>query len=103
MSEPTKIFCWVNAGKGTDWQVVMAMAEDGTCLASHVSSSESFAKHDIGITSDWKHETYKKHCPDGYELVWVDDARPGNHPGLDAAYAKNQATGPMPNESEEKP
>lgn len=85
------IFCWVNSGRGTDWQVVMAMAEDGTCLASHVSSNEDWAKHDIGITSDWKHEDYRRHYPDGYELVWVDDAKPGNHSGLDAAYAKNQA------------
>ena len=86
-----KIFCWVNSGKGTDWQVVMALAEDGTHLASHVSSSEGFARHDIGLTSDWKHEAYKAHYPDGYELVWVDDARPGQCPGLDDAYAKNQA------------
>ena len=34
----SKIFCWVNSGKGSDWQVVIAMAEDGTSLASHVSS-----------------------------------------------------------------
>lgn len=86
-----KIFCWVNSGKGTDWQNVMAMAEDGTYLAGHLSSSEHFAKHDIGLTSDWKHDAYKKHYPDGYELVWVDDANPGNHAGLDEAYAKNQA------------
>lgn len=88
MSTP-KIYCWVNAGKNTDWQVVMALAEDGTSLASHVSSSEGFAKHDIGLTSDWKHDTYAKHYPGGYELEWVDD--PKNHAGLDAAYLKNQA------------
>ncbi len=89
-----KMFCWVNSGKGSDWQVVMALAEDGTFLASHVSSSDYFAKHDIGITSDWKHEAYKKHYPDGYELVWVDDATPGKCPGLDEAYARNQAMRP---------
>lgn len=87
-----KIYCWVNSGRGTDWQVVMAMAEDGHCLASHVSSCEAWAKHDIGYSSKWKHEAYAKHYPDGYELEWVDDAR--NHAGLDAAYAKNQAMRP---------
>lgn len=95
MSDKPKIYCWVNSGRGTEWQVVMAMAEDGHALASHCSSSEYFAKHDIGLTSDWKHDTYAKHYPDGYELVWVDDARPGECPGLDEAYAKNQALRPV--------
>lgn len=89
-----KIYCWVNSGMGTDFQVVLAMAEDGHVLASHCSSSETWAKHDIGILGDWKHDAYAKHYPDGYELVWVDDAVPGAHPGLDAAYAKNKALSP---------
>lgn len=84
-----KIFAWVNGGKGTDMQSVNAMAEDGHFLAGHMSSAEFWAKHDIGITSDWKHDLYKAHYPDGYELEWVEDAR--NHAGLQAAYAKNQA------------
>ena len=92
MSAPTKIYCWVNAGGGSDWQSVMAMGADGRCICSHVSSSESFAKHDIGVTSDWKHDLYKAAYPDGYELEWVVDARPGRHAGLDAAYAANQAS-----------
>lgn len=88
-----KIFCWINSGKGTDWNVVIAMAEDGTSLASHVSSSEPWAKHDIGITSDWKHEKYRDHYPDGFELVWV-EGDPREHEGLMAAYALNQANAP---------
>lgn len=84
-----KIYCWVNSGRGTDWQIVIAMAEDGTALASHCSSSEGWAKHDIGIGSDWKHDTYRKHYPEGFELEWVDDF--DGHPGLAAAYEKNQA------------
>lgn len=83
-----KIFCFINSGKGTDWQNVQALCEDGRCLAGHVSSNEGFARHDIGMTSDWKHDHYKKHCPDGYELVWVDD--PVGHVGLNEAYKKNQ-------------
>jgi hypothetical protein len=66
----------------------MAMAEDGHVLAGHCSSHELWAKHDIGLTSDWKHEQYKAHYPDGYEVEWVD--RPFDHEGLMAAYAKNQ-------------
>ncbi len=83
-----RIFCWVNSGKGTDWQIVMAMAEDGTCLASHCSSSDWWARRDI--TSPDKIAKYEAHYPDGCEVEWVDDATPGKHPGLDAAYALNQ-------------
>lgn len=89
-----KIYCFVNSGHGTDWQCGMAMAEDGTCLAEHVSSHVEWAKHDLGIGSDWKHDAYRAHYPDGYELVWLDEAelkQPGGHPGLMAAYALNQA------------
>ena len=66
----------------------MAICEDGYCLAVHVSSIEGWAKHDIGLTSDWKHEIYREHCPDGYELEWVD--KPKEHTGLMAAYELNQ-------------
>jgi hypothetical protein len=53
----------------------MAIAEDGNVLAKHLSSNTHWAKHDIGITSDWKHNYYKAHYPDGYELVWLDDVQ----------------------------
>lgn len=83
-----KIFCFVNSGRDTNWQIVIALCEDGHCLAQHLSSSEGFAKHDIGITSDCKHEKYKEHCPEGYELIWLDN--PESSVDLDAAYEKNQ-------------
>jgi hypothetical protein len=69
-------------------QYVMAIAEDGHCLAGHLSSSLGWAQHDIGITSDWKHENYAEHYPDGYELVWLDSPR--GHEGLMEAYRLNQ-------------
>lgn len=84
-----KIYVFINSGKGTDWIVGMAMAEDGTFIASHVSSHYQWFRHDMGLTSDWKHEHYKKQYPDGYELVEVEDPR--NHEGLQAAYKLNQA------------
>lgn len=52
--------------------IVSALAEDGTHLAGHCSSSEGWAKHDIGMNSEWKHEQYYKHYPDGFELVWLE-------------------------------
>ena len=42
----------------------------------------------MGLTSDWKHEGYDAHYPNGYELVWVED--PKNHEGLEQAYQLNQ-------------
>lgn len=83
-----KIFCFVNSGRNTQWQMVVALCEDGHCLAQHCSSSERWAKHDIGINSDWKHDNYKGHCPDGYELVWLDN--PSGIPEFEAACKKNE-------------
>lgn len=84
--EKKKIYCFINSGKGTDWQNVQALTEDGVFIAGHISSNEGYAKHDIGLTSDWKHEIYEKEYPEGYELEWVDD--PKNHEGILAAYEK---------------
>lgn len=66
------------------------ICEDGTGICSHFSSSIHFSKHDMGLTSNWKHDFYNKYCPDGYELEWVDD--PDNHAGWDAAVELNRAT-----------
>lgn len=83
-----KIFCFINSGRNTEFQNVVALCEDGHCLAGHLSSSEGWAKHDIGINSDWKHENYKNHCPEGYELVWLDD--PNGVPEFESACEKNK-------------
>lgn len=64
-----KIYCFI-AGRFGDDLRVMAVAEDRTLLASHVSSDESFAKLDIGFTSKNKHALYRQHYPKGYTLVW---------------------------------
>lgn len=53
--------------------VGQAVREDGTVLTGHISRSIDWAKHDLGLTSTWKHEIYQEKCPEGYELVWVDD------------------------------
>jgi hypothetical protein len=67
----SKIFCFINGGNSLGVQVC-ALSEDGNGLAGHLSSNEGWAKHDIGINSDWKHEKYKEKYPDGYELIWID-------------------------------
>lgn len=82
-----RIYLFVNSGKGTDWQEGAALSEDGEFLAGHISSSESFARHDMGFTSDWKHKHYAERYPDGFTLEWVDDAR--THEGVQAAHKKH--------------
>lgn len=55
--------------KSGDDVISSALAEDGHVLSGHLSSSYGFAKHDMRLSSNWKHEYYSKHYPDGYELV----------------------------------
>jgi hypothetical protein len=80
VSNKPKVFCFVNSGAGTDWQHVIAVAEDGEALAGHVSSSKAFAMHDI--TSEAKQGRFRAKYPDGCEVVWMDD--PCNHPDFPA-------------------
>ena len=68
-----KIFItWQSGGMRAGDVIGYALCEDGTNLASHLCSDEYYVPHDMGMgDSIWKHETYDKHYPDGYELVWV--------------------------------
>ena len=85
-----KIYCFINGGS-YGMLNVLALAEDGYCLAGHISSNEYWASHDIGINSDWKHNLYDKHYPDGYELVWLDD--PMSNVGFKEAAKRNEELG----------
>lgn len=67
----------------------VALSEDGTALASHCCSHEGYMKHDLGLTSDWKHEHYNAHHGvGGWVLEWVEDI--GSHEGLRGALRLNQ-------------
>ena len=70
-----KIFLWCAPCPtwGSESVIGYALAEDGTGLCNHLSSNVDFSKHDMGLTSDWHHDTYAKHYPDGFELEWIDD------------------------------
>lgn len=94
MSESTntgkpKIFAFSNVVGGGDGSA-LAMAEDGTVVGQHWCSNEAWVPHDLGVTSDWHHEEYKAHYPDGFEMEFVraDDVKA--HAGLTAAFALNQ-------------
>lgn len=87
-SKPT-IYGFLNGGSHEWWNVI-AIAEDGTELAAHTCSSSAYFKHDLGFDdSNWKHDKYDAHYPDGWKLEWVerDDIAAGAHPeGLKRAF-----------------
>jgi len=86
----TKIYltCFPN---GSGDVIGQAVREDGTVLAGHLSSDVTWAKHDLGLTGNWKHEIYQEKCPEGYELIWIDD--PHTDPRWQDVLAKNKAMG----------
>lgn len=70
------------------------IAEDGECLGGHGCSAEGYMPHDLGILEGSRpdrHETFREHYPDGYRMDFVPAADVQTHPGLEAAYQKNQA------------
>ena len=71
------------------------LAEDGTYLGGHLCSDEGYMPHDLGVEEGSRpdrHETFRKHYPNGYRMEFVPYEQVGKHPGLEAAYAKNQAS-----------
>lgn len=89
-SKPT-IYVFCNSCS-PQWHVAYALAEDGTGLASHVCSDHGWVIHDMGVSgSDWKHDLYNAHYPDGWAIEYVDvDDIPG-HAGLQLAIAAAKA------------
>ena len=88
---PTGTFSYgvIRDAEPTGDVVGYAICEDGRYLDSHVSSGVTWSKHDMGLTSDWKHEIYAEACPEGYELEWIDYENLDSHEGLQDAYALN--------------
>lgn len=83
-----KIYCFNNGGSN-GCLLAMAMAEDGHCLAQHICSNEGYMSHDLGITSNWKHENYNNHFGEGnWELIWI--SSPKDSVELMEAYKLNQ-------------
>lgn len=68
-----KIFCFNNTMPPARWFECLAIAEDGTLLASHLCSHPDFLYQDLGVyedTSPSKHkESYQVHYPDGYKMI----------------------------------
>lgn len=61
------VYAIEKAGLGDDW-LGLACIEGSGVLVTHSSSTLGWVQHDMGITSNWHHDTYDKFCPDGFEL-----------------------------------
>ena len=88
-----------NNGGSSGWYSAVLLAEDGTGMGSHCCSAEGYMKHDLGIlegTRPDRHESFKKHYPDGYRMEWVETevAREHGHPGLELAIKRNSEMAP---------
>ena len=85
-----KIYLYCVDGGMREGDVIgYALGEDGHGLASHLSSDEGWSKHDMGLTSNWKHDHYAEVYPGGYELEWVDNHDLDNHEGFKKALELN--------------
>lgn len=82
-----------NNGGSDSWYNGQLLAEDGTALGGHVCSHEGYMPYDLGVlpgTRPDRHEQFKEHYPDGYQMEFVGMAEVGGCKGIAAAYAKNQ-------------
>ena len=94
-----------NNGGSPGWMSAVLLAEDGAGLGGHICSSEAYMRHDLGIlegTRPDRHETFKKHYPDGYRMDFVplDIVKSGTHEGLERAYRLNQERATAENNNE---
>lgn len=83
-----------NNGGSTGFMSACLLAEDGTGMGGHICSSEGYMPHDLGVIEGSRpdrHQSFAEHYPDGYRMDFVPASQVLSHPGLSAAYEKNQA------------
>lgn len=88
VNKKTKIYVFCNGIYPTGDMVGVAIGEDGSFLASHLSSNDYYLKFDMGVTSEIKHDIYKQHYPNGFEILFV--SQPREHAGLSEALQRNK-------------
>lgn len=66
-----KVYCIAKSKCVVDELCVFAFSQEGVVIATHISSSEAYAVHDIGVTSDWHHDIYRMLYPAGFEIEWL--------------------------------
>lgn len=70
------------------------LAEDGTGMGGHACSAEGYMPNDLGILEGSRpdrHKSFREHYPDGYRMHFIPAKDVMAHPGLEAAYQRNQA------------
>lgn len=63
-----------NNGGSAGWMEASLVAQDGTYLGGHICSAEGYMPHDLGVIEGSRpdrHETFRKHYPDGYRMEFV--------------------------------
>jgi hypothetical protein len=94
-----------NNGGSPGWYSACLIAESGHGMGGHVCSDECFMRGDLGILDGYRpdrHEGFREHYPDGYRMDFVPAVDVLTHPGLEAAYQKNQALGAAAADAEAK-
>lgn len=82
-----------NNGGNPGWYQAQLIAEDGTALGGHICSHEGYMTHDLGVEDGSRpdrHETFRKHYPDGYRMDFVRAIDVKTHDGIAKAYELNQ-------------
>ena len=91
--EELPIIYGFNNGGTSGFLSAQLIAEDGAGMGSHLCSHECYMRADLGVlegTRSDRHEGFQKHYPDGYRMAFVQSEHVEDHPGLDAAYQRNQ-------------
>lgn len=91
MGSKKKIYGFSNTISRRGDRLVVAISEDGDILATHVSSSDSWGVHDLGMDgrTKWKHDVYDASYPDGWECEYVPFDNRDEHKGLQEALRLN--------------
>jgi hypothetical protein len=90
-----------NNGGSPGWMSAVLLAENGHVLGGHCCSSEAYMPADLGVlqgTREDRHETFRKHYPEGYRMEFVRGDEVLSHPGLSAAVERHKA---LPKEASE--
>ena len=85
------IYGFNNGGKPGYRMEAVLITQDGCAIGSHCCSFEHHMPHDLGIVEGSRpdrHETFRKHYPDGYRMEFVAHGEVDGHAGLQAALAE---------------
>lgn len=68
------IYCFANGGQ-VNLLNAIALAQDGSILGSHACSHEDYIPSDLGVLEGCRNDrhknSYMKHYPDGYKMIFV--------------------------------